>query len=343
MIKKEENPKFLNEYLEYTATILNKSKGTVKEYGYDLSHFLKYLRYRYNGDKLPNNTVNPDRKSYPEVIKCIDITALEFDFLKKIKIEDIHAFLYYLKEGYNVAPVTIARRASSIRSFFKYETKITKRLKENPTINLETPKIPKKLPVYLNLDESKRLLEVVENPDFNPKSSDKFIERNTAIITLFLNCGLRLGELIAININDINFNEQKIRIKGKGNKERELFLNKACYKAINSYLKVRPTEDIDEEFKDALFLSERKRRISRRSVQYIVKAELQKAGINTDKFSTHKLRHTAATLMYQHGNVDIRALQKVLGHESIATTEIYTHLNEEQVKEALESNPLANL
>ncbi len=343
MIKKEENPKFLNEYLEYTATILNKSKGTVKEYGYDLSHFFKYLRYRYSGDKIPAGTVNPDNASYPEVIKYIDISKLEYDFIKKIVIEDIHAFLYYLKDGYNVGPVTIARRASSIRSFFKYQTKITKKLTENPTINLETPKIPKKLPVYLNLDESKRLLEVVENPEFNPKSSDKFIERNTAIITLFLNCGLRLGELIAINISDINFIEKKIRIKGKGNKERELFLNKACSKAINNYLKVRPDDEVEPEHKDALFLSERKVRISRRSVQYIVKAELQKAGINTDKYSTHKLRHTAATLMYQHGNVDIRALQKVLGHESIATTEIYTHLNEEQVKEALESNPLANL
>lgn len=343
MIKKDENPKFLNEYLEYTATILNKSKGTVKEYGYDLSHFLKFLRYRYNGDKLPSDTVNPDRLGYPEVIKCINITKLDYDFLEKIIVEDIHAFLFYLKDGYSVGPTTLARRASSIRTLFKYETKVTKRLKENPTVNLETPKIPKKLPVYLNLEESKRLLKAVENADFNPKASEKFIDRNSAIITLFLNCGLRLGELIAINISDINLNENKIRIKGKGNKERELYLNKACNKAINNYLKVRPFEDIEEEHKDALFLSERKFRISRRSVQYIVKNELQKAGINTDKYSVHKLRHTAATLMYQHGNVDIRALQKVLGHESIATTEIYTHLNEEQVKEALESNPLADL
>ncbi len=343
MINKEENPKFLNEYLEYSATILNKSKGTVKEYGYDIAHFLKYLRYRFNKDVIPKGTVNPDRLSYPEIIKCIDIKDLDYDFLEKIKIEDIHAFLYYLKDGYNVSPVTLARRASSIRSFFKYETRITKKLKDNPTINLETPKIPKKLPVYLNLDESKRLLEAVENPSLNSKSSDKFIERNTAIITLFLNCGLRLGELIDININDIDFKEQKVRIRGKGNKERELFLNNACNKAIKNYLKVRPIEDVPEEYKDALFLSERKNRISRRSVQYIVKSELQKAGINTEKYSAHKLRHTAATLMYQHGHVDIRALQKVLGHESIATTEIYTHLNEEQVKEALESNPLANL
>lgn len=192
MFNKDENPIFLNEYLEYTATILNKSKGTVKEYGYDIAHFLKYLRYRYNGDNIPNDTINPNREVYPEIIKCINISNLNEDILNKIKLEDIHAFLYYLKDGYNVGPTTIARRASSIRTFFKYLTKITKKLKDNPTINLETPKIPKKLPIYLNLEESKRLINAAENPNLNSKGMDKFTERNTAIITLFLNCGLRL-------------------------------------------------------------------------------------------------------------------------------------------------------
>lgn len=195
MIKKDENPNFLNEYLEYTATILNKSKGTVKEYGYDISHFLRYLRYRYNGSKIPADTVNHDNASYPEVIKYIDISKLNEDILEKIKLEDIHAFLYYLRDGYNVGPTTIARRASSIRSFFKYLTKITKKIKHNPTVNLETPKIPKKLPVYLNLEESKRLIEVASNPNIKTKGNDSNIERNTAIIILFLNCGIRLRRI----------------------------------------------------------------------------------------------------------------------------------------------------
>ena len=343
MAKKDELPKFLNEYLEHSATILNKSKGTVAEYSYDLAHFFRFLRYRYNNNVVPDDIINPDNLSFPEIIKIIDITKLHESIIQKINIDDIHAFLYYLKDSYNVGPATIARRASSIRSFFKYQVKTVNRLENNPASNLETPKIPKKLPVHLTLDESIRLIKAAETPSHNPNTSDKNVERNTAIITLFLNCGMRLNELIGINISDINFNENKLRIWGKGNKERELFLNNACIKAINSYLKVRPTQDIEPKDKDALFLSERKRRVSRRTVQYIVENELAKAGINTKKYSTHKLRHTAATLMYQHGNVDIRALQKVLGHESIGTTEIYTHLSEKQVKEALENNPLANM
>lgn len=194
-LNKDNNPIFLNEFLEYTATILNKSKGTVKEYGYDIAHFLKYLRYRYNSNKIPKDTVNHDNVSYPEVIKYINISNLNEDILHQIKVEDIHAFLYYLKDGYNVGPATIARRASSIRSFFKYLTKITKKLKNNPTVNLETPKIPKKLPVYLNLEESKRLINAAESINLATKLSDKFVERNTAIITLFLNCGIRLRRI----------------------------------------------------------------------------------------------------------------------------------------------------
>ncbi len=343
MKRNEDYPDFLNEYLNYSATILNKSKGTIQEYSYDLSRFLRYLLYRYNNNEVPTGTVNHDKSSYPDIIKHIEIKNLNEDFLKKITLEDIHAFLFYLKDGYDVAATTIARKTSSIRSFFNYLTQIVKKLDDNPTINLKTPKIPKRLPIYLNLEESKRLIQASSSVVSNTKTNDKNQERNTAIIVLFLNTGIRLGELISININDINFVENKLRVKGKGNKERELHLNNACIKAIKKYLDVRPVEDIDPKDKNALFLSERKRRISRRAVQYVVEGELKKAGINTEKYTTHKLRHTAATLMYQHGQVDIRALQKVLGHESIATTEIYTHLSEEQVKDAIESNPLADL
>ena len=158
-----------------------------------------------------------------------------------------------------------------------------------------------------------------------------------------MNCGIRLSELVGINIKDIVFSEDKLNVIGKGNKERTIYLNKACVNAINSYLAVRPKTGIKSGSEDALFLSERLERISRRTVQYIVKQELLKAGLDTNKYSVHKLRHTAATLMYQYGNVDIRALQELLGHESISTTQIYTHVNNEQVRHAVEDNPLANL
>lgn len=188
------------------------------------------------------------------------------------------------------------------------------------------------------MDDSKKLLTVTENDE-----NDENKERDFAIITLFLNCGLRLSELVGINVQDIDFNEYKMNVIGKGNKERTIYLNKACIDALKDYISVRPTEGLKNDSKasnKALFLSKRKERISNRMVQYIVERELLKAGLDTSKYSTHKLRHTAATLMYQYGKVDIRALQELLGHESIATTEIYTHVSNEQVRNAVEDNPL---
>ena len=206
----------------------------------------------------------------------------------------------------------------------------------NPAQGLETPKLDKRLPKYLTLEQSKELLEVTK------AESGDFKERDYAIITLFLNCGMRLSELVNINIKDINFYDNKLNVVGKGNKERTIYLNKACIDAINSYLAVRPHDGVKSDSRDALFLSKRKERISNRMVQEIVKRELAKAGLDISKYSVHKLRHTAATLMYQYGDVDIRALQVLLGHESISTTEIYTHVENKQVKNAVESNPLAN-
>ena len=189
----------------------------------------------------------------------------------------------------------------------------------------------------MSLEDSKKLLDISCSEDNRNK------ERDFAIITLFLNCGMRLSELVGINIKDIIFSECKMTVIGKGNKERTIYLNKACMNAINAYLNVRPKEGIKYDSKNALFLSERRERISNRTVQYIVKQELLKAGLDINKYSVHKLRHTAATLMYQYGQVDIRALQELLGHASISTTEIYTHVNNEQVRNAVESNPLANM
>ena len=215
-----------------------------------------------------------------------------------------------------------------------------KLIEVNPAQDLETPKLDKRLPKYLSLDDSRKLLDVTSNED------NRNYERDYAIITLFLNCGMRLSELVGININDIDFNECKLNVIGKGNKERTIYLNKACIKAIKEYINVRPKEGIkhDKKYSEkALFLSERKSRISNRTVENVVTNKLQAAGLDTKKYSVHKLRHTAATLMYQYGQVDIRALQELLGHESISTTEIYTHVSNDQVRNAVESNPLANI
>ena len=320
----EDNPGFLNSFLDYTATILNKSQNTVKEYNYDLNTFLKYILYHF---KMTNE----------KDLKQISIRNMSLEAVSKITLDDIHSFLFYLTNTYNSKAATRARKVSSIRVFFNYLCNKAGLIEKNPAQNLETPKLDKRIPKYLTLDDSKKLLEAVNDMD------DRNKERDYAIITLFLNCGMRLSELVGINIKDINFNDQKLNVIGKGNKERTIYLNSACMNAVNKYLAVRPHDNVKYDSKDALFLSERRERISNRTVQYIVKQELKRAGLDTNKYSVHKLRHTAATLMYKYGNVDIRALQELLGHESISTTEIYTHVDNSQIRNAVESNPLANI
>lgn len=325
MIDRDKNPDFLNSFLDYSITILNKSPNSVKEYNYDLSMFLKYIMMRF---RLTNETEYQN----------IDISKFSVSTLKKITLDDIHAFVSHLAVDNKSKAATRARKVSTIRIFFKYLSEKERVLKNNPAQNLETPKLDKRVPKYLSLDDSKRLLDIAADENNRNK------ERDFAIITLFLNCGMRLSELVGINTKDIDFSENKLTVIGKGNKERTIYLNKACINAINDYLTVRPREGVKVDSKHsekALFLSEQKRRISNRTVQYIVNKELSQAGLDPTKYSVHKLRHTAATLMYQYGNVDIRALQELLGHESISTTEIYTHVNNEQVRNAVESNPLS--
>ena len=323
MISEEQNPPYLNDFLDYMITIQNKSKNTVKEYNYDLATFLRFIKMHF---KLT------DEKE----IKNINYEDVSIDTLKKVKLEDLHSFLGYLTKNFNSKATTRSRKVSSLRIFFGYLCN-KKLIEINPTQNLETPKIGKRLPKYLTLDDSRKLLEVASNED------NRNNERNYAITTLFLNCGMRLSELVGINKTDIVWDECQLNVIGKGNKERTIYLNKACIKAIGDYLKVRPETKLNSDAEKALFLSERKQRISRRMVQEIIYSELRQAGLDSSKYSVHKLRHTAATLMYQYGQVDIRALQELLGHESISTTEIYTHVSNNQVRDAVERNPLANL
>lgn len=319
-------PKLLRDYLNYSSN-LNKSSNTIKEYKYDLMNFLKYMKWQsLNDKKISLDDI--------ETISDIDST-----FLNRIDINDLYEYMTYLKDVCNDTAITRARKVASLRGFFKYLHVKARIIDDNPAKELESPKLGKRLPKFLTLEQSTTLLDGVKNAPLVGRQHNNKI-RDYTIITLFLNCGMRLSELVGIDINHIKFDEALLTVVGKGNKERTIYLNKASLMAIQEYLEVRPTDGVKDT--NALFLSERKTRISRRTVQNLIKNYLRDFCGLTDHYSTHKLRHTAATLMYQYGNVDIRALQEILGHESIATTEIYTHVDNSQIRDAIESNPLSN-
>lgn len=319
---KEENatyklPYYGEDFLVYMETILGKSKNTVHEYRYDLVMFFRFLKVRFN------------LASKDSDFEDIDVCDVNLDIIRCVKLTDLYAFLNYISRDRQDGPATRARKVAALRSFFKYACSKASLIDENPAIELESPKITKKLPKYLEIEESIQLLDSVDGD---------FVERDYCILTLFLNCGMRLSELVSINVADIR--EDTLTVVGKGAKERTIYLNDACLEAINSYLAVRP--DITETGgKQPLFVSKFKKRISNKTVQYTVKKYIKRAGLDPTKYSTHKLRHTAATLMYTHGEVDIRTLQEILGHESVATTEIYTHINNSKLKDAVSKNPLA--
>ena len=301
------------------SVIKNKSELTVLEYASDLRLFFRYLLiYR----RLVDESVDFD---------SIDISHIDLDLISTVSIQDAYAFLSYCRTQRNNDAASRARKASALRAYFKYMSVNTKQIDENPMQELESPKTKKSLPKYLTLDESVDLLKSIDG---------KFKERDYCIIAIFLNCGLRLSELVSLNYGDIR-SDNTMRVTGKGNKERIIYLNDMCVQAINEYMKVRPVDGVKDKY--ALFLSNRKTRISPKTVQHIVKTFLEKAGLGDQGFSTHKLRHTAATLMYQHSNVDVLLIKEILGHENLATTEIYTHIVDSQLKDAVASNPLNKL
>ena len=311
-------PYYAEDFLIYMETILGKSKNTVHEYRYDLVMFFRFIKIRFGSIS--------DDQNFNE----ITVEDLPLDYIKKVKLTDLYAFLNYMSNVRNDGPATRARKVAALRSFFKYAVSKASLLDDNPAIELESPKITKKLPKYLEIEESIQLLDSVEG---------EFKERDFCILTLFLNCGMRLSELVSINVSDIR--EDTLTVIGKGAKERTIYLNHACLSAINDYLKVRP-EITEKNGVQPLFVSKFKKRISNKTVQYTVKKYIMMAGLDPVKYSTHKLRHTAATLMYTHGEVDIRTLQEILGHESVATTEIYTHINNAKLKDAVNRNPLSD-
>lgn len=309
-----ELPSLLNEYIGYLVSVKGKSMNTINGYKIDLRLFLKYTKKIKN--KLTDETEN------------IIISDIDESFIKGIRLGDLYSFINYITLKRDNSAYARARKTAAIRSFFSYLETKAKVIKDNPARELETPKIGKKNPVYLTLDQSKSLLHIIDGRNK---------ERDYAIIVLFLNCGMRLSELVSIDITRIK--GDTLTVIGKGNKERTIYLNTAAINAINQYISVRPKEDLLD--KDALFLSERKRRIDKSTVEKLVKKYVRNAGLYGEKYTPHKLRHTAATLMYKYGNVDIRAIQQILGHESVATTQIYTHIDDERLREAVKSNPLA--
>lgn len=305
----------LRDFLNYLQTIKGKSKNTVNGYFYDMRVFFRFL-------KINRNLVDKNTE-----FDAIGICDIDIAILETVTLSDLYEFMAYVSNARDNSSFARARKVACLKSFFNYLSNKAKLISINPASELESPKLQKRLPRYLNIEESKQLLSSVDG---------YYSERDFAIITIFLNCGLRLSELVGINLNNIK--NQTLTVCGKGNKERNIPLNEACQQAIESYMKVRPRTTKD---KLALFISKRKQRISKESVQKIVKKYILQAGLDPQRYSVHKLRHTAATLMYKHGHVDIRTLQEILGHESISTTEIYTHLDKEQLKDAVSKNPLS--
>ena len=314
-------PAFLRDFLTYNETIKGKSSRSVEGYYIDLRTFFRYM--------LLVRGIAPENTEFNK----IDIAAADIELVRSVTISDLYAFMVYCKNELNNNTATRARKTSTLRIFFRYMSVQTHQIPTNPAELLESPKVKQSLPRHLTLENSLELLNSVDGANER---------RDYCILTLFLNCGLRLSELCGLNLSDIS-DDGIMTVTGKGNKERAVYLNNSCLAAIKAYLAVRPNEGIVITDRNALFISRNHRRISPKTVQHIVKTYLSKAGLGDMGFSTHKLRHTAATLMYQHGNVDIRVLKDILGHANLGTTQIYTHVSDAQIKRAVDANPLSNV
>ena len=323
-----ESPQILRDFLAYHETVKAHSKRTVDEYFLDLRNFFRYLK----------QIRNPELAGKP--LDEIDIMDVDLDFVASVTLTDIYGYMTYLSRDrilhqnssvsdYGLNAASRARKIATIRSFYNYLTNKMHLLRENPVKDIDSPKLQKSLPKYLTLDQSVQLLDSVDG---------KHQERDYCILTLFLNCGLRISELVGLNLRDIQ--DDALRVLGKGNKVRIIYLNDACQEALQRYLEVR--RPIAGRDANALFLSSRNERMSRSTVHAMVKKRLSAAGIDASQYSSHKLRHTAATLMLQNG-VDVRAVQEVLGHDHLNTTEIYTHVDNESLRIAAKANPLSHV
>lgn len=321
-------PQILRDFLAYHENIKGQSPRTISEYYLDLRMFFRFIRLMHND--MPMNTPLED----------IPIKDIDLEFVRRITTSEVFDFLSYLANDrplnpdstyteYGIEPSARSRKLSAIKSFYKYLTVRTKQLTENPVADLEYPKLRKSLPKYLTMSQASALLQSV---------SGQNAKRDYAILMLFLNCGIRRSELVGLNISDVY--EDRIRVVGKGNKERFVYFGSACHKAIEAYMVERNKLVLTDN--RALFGSRNGNRISVTAVHRLVDKALLKAGLDTTQFSAHKLRHTAATMMLS-GGVDVKTVQEVLGHENLNTTQIYTHIENTELKLAAEANPLSKL
>lgn len=313
-------PDFLKDFLAYELSIRNLSPRTVNGYAIDLRTFFRFLR-RFRDDSLADTALEE-----------ISIKELTMDFVRSISKKDVYEFMYYLTKDRENSARTRARKLCSIKAFFRYYVNKRNLLEQNPALDVDSPSLKKSLPKYLSLEECLELLRNIQT---------EFTERDYCIITFFLNCGMRLSELVGINLTD--FKENTIRILGKGNKERTVYLTDACRDALQVYLEER-NKLSNLKDRNALFVSKRTgKRLTPRRVEQIVAQCLAQAGLSGKGYSPHKLRHTAATLMYRSGQADMLALQEILGHANVSTTQIYTHISRSQLDQAVNASPLASI
>lgn len=323
----ETMPSLAKDFASYKLTIQGCSQKTVDEYLSDLRLFFKYVYAKRSSIDVSS-----------DLFEKIDIHNLDKDFICSISTDEIYDFFIYVSVDRHNNASSKSRKLSAIKAFYKYVCQKKKLMEQNPASDIEAPKKKQSLPKFLSIEESVSLLNAIESD-----TESKTKERDYCIITLFLNCGMRLSELVGINLNDIDRELRSLRVLGKGNKERIVYLNDACKDALLTYLKVRQDPKYKKLNTNALFISKQYKRLSNKTVQWLVYKYLGLAGLDYKHYSTHKLRHTAATLMYQTGKVDVRVLKEILGHEQLNTTQIYTHVSNRGMEEAINNNPLANV
>ncbi len=325
-INVDEFDPIIREFAGYKTLIQGCSQRTVEQYLIDLRTFFRYLLCEGKPEILHNN----------EEFMKVTVKEVDLEYLRRITTEQIFDFILYSDSERENQTAAKARKLAAIRALYKFLVNKRGYLDTNPTANIDTPKRKKSLPKFLTLEEAQALLHAVETD-----RESRHRERDYAIITLFLNCGMRVGELVGINLNDLDPDLRSLRVLGKGNKERIIYLNEACREALRTYLAVRLGEGCKTASDRSLFLSNRMARLSIQGVQVTVQKYLKLAGLESKHYSVHKLRHTAATLMYQSGEVDIRVLKDILGHEQLNTTQIYTHVSNRNMEDAMRHNPLS--
>lgn len=318
----------VREFASYKSVIQGCSPRTVEEYLMDLRTFFRYLQAK-DDEQLLNDL---------DALAALPVDGVDLDVLRGVTTDTIYEFMLFTDTHLENQAAAKARKLSAIKALYKFLVNKRGLLTENPTANIESPKKKKALPKFLTLEESVRLLTAIAEDQDSPTRT-----RDYAMVTLFLNCGMRLSELTGISLTDVDPELRSLRVLGKGNKERIIYLNSACQSALAAHLSERLDGEMAKVADKALFLSRRKQRISVKTVQAMVYKYLDLAGLGARHFSVHKLRHTAATLMYQSGEVDIRVLKDILGHEQLNTTQIYTHVSNRNIQEAMAHNPLAEI